>query len=618
MYTVTFYSFKGGVGRSLAVANVGAHLASTGRKVLLVDFDLEAPGLDTFSEFEPPKSTRGIVDFVYEYLQTGIAPKAEDFSYNCEAFSAQGGALWIMPAGVRKEASFAERLASLSWQRLYSEQDGYLLFEELKSQWQHIQEFDYVLIDSRTGYSDVAGICTRQLPDSVVILFFPNDQNLGGLKEIVSGIREEAAEPRRKKIRLHFVTSNIPDLDDEDQILARRISQFKQQLGYEDLTAAIHHYPSLALLNQVVFTHKRPRSRLAREYRSLCREILRHNLRDREGALSFMATYGDSEAYTRSEDLDKALEEIRTCHASDGEVLGKLGSIYLQLGRDEWALNLLNEATLQGFETGALALDRARLLFQSGQQDQAIASAEKVLSLRDSKIFEVNSAVRLLLKVFPSALQALPTSPALNALSPYEKSSIAKDLMTSRDNLLIAERILRDLLIIDRSGLINIEAQVIEPICKLNLILCLIGQGKFKEAMMSISASSPVPAALEVVDAFNYGMAQWGTTHICPADFFDRVAQCDATSRLDRSPNLLQCASLTHWILGNHVEARKRLQEARDMLESHPQPKFSAWRYLVVASRDFKKDLDAMESMFDGAPILPEVLSLSVNTTTVN
>jgi len=41
MYTVTFYSFKGGVGRTLALANVGLELARTGRRVLLVDFDLE-------------------------------------------------------------------------------------------------------------------------------------------------------------------------------------------------------------------------------------------------------------------------------------------------------------------------------------------------------------------------------------------------------------------------------------------------------------------------------------------------------------------------------------------------------------------------------------------------
>ena len=45
---VTFYSYKGGVGRTFALANVAALLGRWGRKVLCIDWDLEAPGLDAF------------------------------------------------------------------------------------------------------------------------------------------------------------------------------------------------------------------------------------------------------------------------------------------------------------------------------------------------------------------------------------------------------------------------------------------------------------------------------------------------------------------------------------------------------------------------------------------
>src|SRR5229473_1921955 len=47
-YTFTFYSYKGGVGRSMAVMNVAYTLAGRGRHVLVVDMDLEAPGLSGF------------------------------------------------------------------------------------------------------------------------------------------------------------------------------------------------------------------------------------------------------------------------------------------------------------------------------------------------------------------------------------------------------------------------------------------------------------------------------------------------------------------------------------------------------------------------------------------
>ena len=45
---ITFYSYKGGTGRSMALANVAWILASNGKRVLMVDWDLEAPGLHRY------------------------------------------------------------------------------------------------------------------------------------------------------------------------------------------------------------------------------------------------------------------------------------------------------------------------------------------------------------------------------------------------------------------------------------------------------------------------------------------------------------------------------------------------------------------------------------------
>ena len=45
---VTFYSWKGGVGRTMALANVAIQLARKGHSVLAVDWDLEAPGLNRY------------------------------------------------------------------------------------------------------------------------------------------------------------------------------------------------------------------------------------------------------------------------------------------------------------------------------------------------------------------------------------------------------------------------------------------------------------------------------------------------------------------------------------------------------------------------------------------
>src|SRR5688572_14491351 len=70
MYAVTFYSYKGGVGRSLLVANCALYLAQLGLRVVALDLDLEAPGLHykfatAFPQVNAPR--RGVVDLIYDY-----------------------------------------------------------------------------------------------------------------------------------------------------------------------------------------------------------------------------------------------------------------------------------------------------------------------------------------------------------------------------------------------------------------------------------------------------------------------------------------------------------------------------------------------------------------------
>ncbi|MXW35498.1 MAG: ParA family protein, partial [Chloroflexi bacterium] len=62
VYVTTFYSLKGGVGRTMALVNTAVELVRRGRRVLAVDFDLEAPGLDTFGVLRPADDVPGVID----------------------------------------------------------------------------------------------------------------------------------------------------------------------------------------------------------------------------------------------------------------------------------------------------------------------------------------------------------------------------------------------------------------------------------------------------------------------------------------------------------------------------------------------------------------------------
>src|SRR5215212_5447799 len=65
---VTFYSYKGGVGRSMAMANIGVLLAQWGYKTLVIDWDLEAPGLENyykdFLDLQKVMDKEGLIDIL--------------------------------------------------------------------------------------------------------------------------------------------------------------------------------------------------------------------------------------------------------------------------------------------------------------------------------------------------------------------------------------------------------------------------------------------------------------------------------------------------------------------------------------------------------------------------
>jgi MinD-like ATPase involved in chromosome partitioning or flagellar assembly len=172
---LTFYSYKGGVGRSFTLANVAVLLARWGYRVLAIDWDLEAPGLHHyFGPVLAEEPAGGVVDLVSEFLAGATAPQAHAVTVDVE-----GGSLALLAAGGvvagKLDGSYLRRMQAINWEDLYLR--GLAAFlEQCRAEW--TTEYDFVLIDSRTGVSDIASICTAHLPDRLVIVFTANDQNL--------------------------------------------------------------------------------------------------------------------------------------------------------------------------------------------------------------------------------------------------------------------------------------------------------------------------------------------------------------------------------------------------------------------------------------------------------
>src|SRR6185369_14589848 len=135
------------------------------------------PGLDTFSEFADAKGKPGIIEYVAEFQRKQAAPEIAPFVYPVSLPEYLRGKLWIMPAG-RKDSAYNHLLARTRWADLYDLGLGALFVENWKLSIEQTFKPDYVLIDSRTGLTEVGGVCTTAFPDLVVMLFGLNEQNV--------------------------------------------------------------------------------------------------------------------------------------------------------------------------------------------------------------------------------------------------------------------------------------------------------------------------------------------------------------------------------------------------------------------------------------------------------
>jgi len=208
---ITFYSYKGGTGRSMALANVAWILASNGKKVLAIDWDLEAPGLHRyFAPFLVDKemtASEGLMNLIDEFRLATITPeeKPQDNWYESYAdvqsyavsldWDFNGGQLDLLPAG-KQNAAYSGLVNSFNWDDFYLRHSGGAFFEAMKKKLR--EAYDYVLIDSRTGVSDTSGICTVQMPDALVVCFTLNNQSIEGAASVAASADEQRREPRLK------------------------------------------------------------------------------------------------------------------------------------------------------------------------------------------------------------------------------------------------------------------------------------------------------------------------------------------------------------------------------------------------------------------------------------
>lgn len=199
---VTFYSFKGGTGRTMSLANVAWILASNGKRVLVMDWDLEAPGLHRyFTPFlgDPDlASTEGLIDLVRKFELRVPRTTDEDlreyarverYATTLTTTFPDGGYIDFVSSGKQTE-EYSETINTYDWRGFYERRDGAAFLHALREDMR--RNYDYVLIDSRTGFGDTSGITTMMLPDVLVNCFTLNTQSVDGGADIARDVKRGA------------------------------------------------------------------------------------------------------------------------------------------------------------------------------------------------------------------------------------------------------------------------------------------------------------------------------------------------------------------------------------------------------------------------------------------
>lgn len=228
MKTITFYSYKGGTGRSLALANAARYLARLEFRVVALDFDLEAPGLHyKFSPGaggEPLTITAGVIDYLHDFVVKHELPQSlKRFVVDVPVPGIDKPLIHLMAAGIVPSREYFSKLAAINWHELfYSEEaKGVELFMELKNQIQDELKPDFLLIDARTGITEMGGAATTLLADRIICLVVPTLENLEGARAVLRSLKRSRREASLPDLEITVALGRFPELEREREVLDR-------------------------------------------------------------------------------------------------------------------------------------------------------------------------------------------------------------------------------------------------------------------------------------------------------------------------------------------------------------------------------------------------------------
>ncbi|MFM6243802.1 MAG: tyrosine-protein kinase family protein, partial [Dolichospermum sp.] len=238
---VTFFSFKGGVGRTTALVATALTLARNGHRVAIVDLDLEAPGLSTIF-FKDKVENFGVIDYLLEKkiqnrhwsLTKDILPINHPL-----LLGNLGEQIYLFTAG-NVDNNYLEKLARLDFQNLVDHQ----LPETFKGMLQELESdvkpLDFILLDSRAGFHDIGGLALTDLSHAAVIFGRQSRQSWTGLTHVIRRLSRPLAPEGEKQLTVVLVHAMSPSVGETaryseyEEFNLKAYQVFTENYYYED------------------------------------------------------------------------------------------------------------------------------------------------------------------------------------------------------------------------------------------------------------------------------------------------------------------------------------------------------------------------------------------------
>jgi hypothetical protein len=237
---VVFFSIKGGVGRSTAMTATAWALAQKGQRVLVLDMDLESPGLSSYLLPEERRPKFGIADWLVEDLVDNGDSLLDDMSALSEL--SHNGAIYVIPAHGKEPGEYISKLGRV-WmpkvrrdgtREIWARRLGRLLTaleRKLKP--------DVVLIDSRAGIDEVSSACVTELGAKKILLFAADSEQTWIGYDTLLRYWLKTGVIVKIRDRLQIVGAMIPEVDGDkyfDGLCERAWDIFRDSL-YDEISA---------------------------------------------------------------------------------------------------------------------------------------------------------------------------------------------------------------------------------------------------------------------------------------------------------------------------------------------------------------------------------------------